>query len=78
MNLLKAGFGRADITPPLGIGLAGYYVARKAETVLDPLTVSALALEAGEARVLLISTEGATDRENYRGVVWEGRYPAPV
>jgi len=57
MNLLKAGFGRADITPPLGIGLAGYYVARQAETVLDPLTVSALALEAGEARVLLISMD---------------------
>lgn len=31
-----------------------------------------------DSRVLLISTEGATDRENYRGVVWEGRYPAPV
>lgn len=29
------------------------------------------------SRVLLVSTEGATDRENYRHVVWEGRYPAP-
>ena len=29
------------------------------------------------SRVLLVSTEGATDRENYRRVVWEGRYPAP-
>lgn len=29
------------------------------------------------SRVLLVSTEGATDRENYRCVVWEGRYPAP-
>ena len=57
MNLLKAGFGRTDITPPLGIGLAGYYVARQAETVLDPLTVSALALEAGGKRVLLISMD---------------------
>lgn len=28
------------------------------------------------SRVLLVSTEGATDRENYRRVVWEGRYPA--
>ena len=28
------------------------------------------------ARVLLISTEGDTDRENYRRVVWDGRYPS--
>ncbi len=26
---------------------------------------------------LFFSTEGATDRENYRKVVWEGRYPSP-
>ena len=28
------------------------------------------------SRVLLISTEGDTDRENYRRVVWDGRYPS--
>ncbi len=28
------------------------------------------------ARVLLISTEGDTDRENYRRIVWNGAYPA--
>jgi len=27
------------------------------------------------ARILLISTEGDTDRENYRRIVWEGAYP---
>ena len=27
-----------------------------------------------ESRVLCFSTEGATDRENYRRVVWEGKY----
>ena len=27
------------------------------------------------ARVLLISTEGDTDKENYRRIVWEGAYP---
>ncbi len=27
------------------------------------------------SRVLLISTEGDTDRENYRRIVWEGAYP---
>lgn len=28
------------------------------------------------ARLLFFSTEGATDRENYRRVVWDGRFPA--
>ena len=37
MNTLLAGFSRVDITPMLGIGMAGYYVPRKAEGVLDPL-----------------------------------------
>ena len=27
-----------------------------------------------DSRVLCFSTEGATDRENYRHVVWEGKY----
>ena len=29
------------------------------------------------SRLLFISTEGATDRENYRRIVWEGKYPVP-
>ena len=28
------------------------------------------------SRVLCFSTEGDTDRENYRAVVWDGRYPS--
>ena len=27
------------------------------------------------SRILCISTEGDTDRENYRRIVWDGRYP---
>jgi len=27
------------------------------------------------ARILFISTEGDTDKENYRRIVWEGAYP---
>lgn len=29
-----------------------------------------------DSRVLLISTEGDTDRENYRRIVWDGLYPS--
>lgn len=42
---------------------------------LDELTFSALREEIGldeNSRVLCISTEGATDRENYRKIVWDG------
>ena len=28
------------------------------------------------SRVLLFSTEGNTERENYRAIVWDGKYPA--
>jgi diaminopropionate ammonia-lyase len=30
----------------------------------------------GSSRVLCISTEGDTDRENYRRIVWDGAYPS--
>ena len=35
----------------------------------------ALGLDKGSA-VLVVSTEGDTDRKNYRDIVWRGRYPA--
>lgn len=31
----------------------------------------------GRSRILCISTEGATDQENYRRIVWNGAHPAP-
>ena len=48
MKDLQVGFARLDITPELGIGISGYYVERRAEGVLDPLEVNALALACGE------------------------------
>ena len=57
MNTLHAGFSRVDITPMMGIGLAGYYVPRYAEGVLDPLQINALALACGEEKAVLISVD---------------------
>jgi len=57
MNTLKAGFSRVDVTPMLGIGMAGYYVPRKAEGVLDPLYINALALSCGDSKVILMSID---------------------
>ena len=57
MNTLYAGFSRVDITPMMGIGMAGYFVPRHAEGVLDPLQINALALACGEEKAVLISID---------------------
>ena len=57
MGNLKAGFGRADITPPLGIGVCGYYFPRKAEKILDELYASVLALSVGDKTVALVGLD---------------------
>lgn len=57
MNCLKAGFGRVDITPMLGIPMEGYFSPRFVECILDDLELNVLALEAGDARILLISID---------------------
>ncbi|MBQ2932912.1 MAG: hypothetical protein IJE62_08795 [Clostridia bacterium] len=55
MSNLKAGFGRVDITPSMGIEIAGYYQKREAEGVLDPLHANAIAVGNGKTTVLFIS-----------------------
>ena len=57
MNKLYAGFARVNITPMLGIGLAGYFKTRVADGVLDDLEINALALVCGEDKVVLLSVD---------------------
>ena len=54
---MKAGFSRVDITPVMGIGIAGYYKPRFAEGVLDPLEVNALSISVEDKIVLMISID---------------------
>lgn len=54
MNLLKAGFGRVNVNPMLGIDIAGYFVERKADGILDDLEVNALALECGDKKAVFL------------------------
>lgn len=49
----KAGFGKVDITPELGVPLAGYYRRRVSDGVLDPLHARCLALSDGTAVALV-------------------------
>jgi len=57
MNTLQAGFSRVNITPMLGIGIAGYYKVRKADGVLDELEINALAVACGETKAVLLSVD---------------------
>ncbi len=57
MSQLYAGFSRVDITPEMGIDVAGYYIPRKAEGVLDQLMIRALALQMGDQTALMLSAD---------------------
>ena len=57
MNSLHAGFSRVNITPMLGIPIAGYFKPRFAEGVLDELEINALALSDGAKKVVLMSVD---------------------
>ena len=50
---LKAGFARADITPPLGAYMPGYYQERRAKEILDPLQINMLAFSDGKTTALV-------------------------
>jgi len=56
---MRAGFGKWELTPPMGVELAGYgyYIGRCAKSVRDPLYARALLLENGDMRALVISCD---------------------
>lgn len=51
---LKIGVGQANINPPLGIGLAGYYHERGNEGVLDDIAAKATVLDDGQTRAAIV------------------------
>lgn len=54
---LYVGYASLDVTPPLGVNLAGYYFDRIADGVLDPLEVVALAVRSGDKTALIVSID---------------------
>ena len=57
--MMHAGFGIWELTPPLGVELAGYgyYLNRRALSVRDPLYARAVLLETDDVRSLVISCD---------------------
>ncbi|MBE5767483.1 MAG: hypothetical protein E7335_10015 [Clostridiales bacterium] len=56
---MRAGYGKWELTPPMGVELAGYgyYLGRCAKSVRDPLYARAVLLEEGDMRALVISCD---------------------
>ena len=57
--MLKIGFGRADITPRVGVELCGFgpFLQRRSVAVRDRLWARAAAFEAGGRRAVLVSCD---------------------
>jgi neutral ceramidase len=54
---LRCGAASMVITPPLGTSLEGYFTDRKASGVLDDLYASALVLEKGGGKIVLVACD---------------------
>ena len=55
--MFKVGFSVTNINPPLGIGVAGYYVPRFAKGFLSDMEVRCLALSDGNEKAAMISCD---------------------
>lgn len=55
--MLKVGFARVDVTPPLGSFVAGYFTKRISDGILDPIELNAVAFNDGENTVVMIATD---------------------
>lgn len=54
-NNLKVGYGKTNITPPLGIFVSGYGIKRYADGILDELEAIAVVIEKDGKRVVLVA-----------------------
>lgn len=53
--MLQAGFARADVTPPFGTKLTGYFALRISDGILDPIELNALAVKVGADTAVIIT-----------------------
>ena len=56
-NSFSVGFSHVDITPPLGVPMAGYTFPRKASAVKDPLELNALAVSDGMQTAIILAAD---------------------
>ena len=63
--MLKAGFSRVDITPPLGSFVAGYFRERYAKGVLDPIYLNTIAVSDESETAVIITADLLYITANY-------------
>ena len=67
--LLKAGFARVDVTPPLGTYISGYFNDRYAKGILDPIQLNALALSDGSTTNLIVISDFLGMNRTFCGII---------
>src|SRR5438046_1181184 len=60
--ILRAGYADADITPPLGGSMPGYFKDRQATGILDPLRAKAVFLAGGGESVAVVGGDPLQER----------------
>ena len=56
-NNLKIGYARVNITPPMGVNIAGYFKVRIADGVLDELEACAVAVNSGNSTAIILTID---------------------
>ncbi len=57
MDQFKVGYAEVNINPPLGAGVAGYYIPRYGKGFLDDLMSEIMVFSLGEKKIVLISVD---------------------
>ena len=70
-RIFKAGYAKADITPPLGVFMPGYFKERFAKEILDPLEAVCVAFSDGRttAVILQLDTEAVCTVYHYKYIL---------
>ncbi len=56
-NNIKVGYARVNVTPPLGVNIAGYFKERIADGILDELEACAVAVNSGDSTALILTID---------------------
>ena len=56
-KVFKVGYGKVNVTPPMGVEVAGYYQVRKANGVLDELNAIATAFNLGDKTAVIVAID---------------------
>ena len=62
---IQAGFSRVVINPPMGIEVAGYFIPRAADGILDDLEINTVAIKKDDKTVLLMTFDTESLRKEF-------------